>query len=109
MRDDDVDERPIITSGDELALLGAFFAAKPGYTASDVIDHLLSLSIASNGQLNGSNGHAAATNGHVALNGHHANGNGVASNGNGVASNGNGSSNGNGVGHPAQVHSKVIA
>ena len=110
VRDDDVDERPIITSGDELALLGAFFSAKPGYTASDVIDHLLSLSVASNGQLNGSNGHVAATNGRASLNGHHANGNGVAHNGNGVAANGNGaSSNGNGVGHPAQVHSKVIA
>ena len=39
----------------------AILRAKPGYTASDVIDHLLSLPIASNGHLNGSNGHVAAT------------------------------------------------
>lgn len=90
VRDDDVDERPIITSGDEVALLGAFFRARPDYTAGDVIDHLLSLHV-------GSNGHVAGSNGHVAgLNGHHSNGNGASSNGTGMA-------------NPAQVHSKVIA
>ena len=107
VRDDDVDERPIITSGDELALLGAFFRARPDYTAGDVIEHLLSLYAAgSNGNGHASsNGHAAmngSANGHVesighavSLNGHHANGNGA--------------TNGTGVATPAQVHSRVIA
>ena len=104
VREDDVDEMPIITSGDELALLAPFFNARPDYTASDVIDHLLSLTIASNG-------HVATTNGHVSLNGHHANGNGVHhTNGNGVHVNGNGvHANGNGVGHPVHEHEKVKA
>lgn len=92
VRDDDVDERPILTSGDELACLGAFFQARPAYTAADVIEHLLSLYRTSNG--NGS------SNGHVAgRNGHHSNGNGT--NGNGAR--------GNGVATPAQIHSRVIA
>ena len=96
VRDDDVDERPIITSGDEIALLGTFFRKHGEYTAGDVIEHLLSLYGSSNGN-GSSNGHVE-TNGHaVSLNGHHANGNG------------NGSANGNGVATPAQVHSKVIA
>ncbi len=95
MRDDDEDERPLLTSGDELAFLGEFFRARPGYTAGDVIEHLLSLYGGSNGH-GSSNGHVASSNGHLSsLNGHHANGNGVSSNGNGVA-------------HPPQV-SKVIA
>ena len=99
VRDDDDDERPLITSGDELALLGEFFTANPAYTANDVIDHLLSLHHLSNGNGNGQlNGHASSNgNGHLSsLNGHHSNGNGA-------------SSNGNGVHHPAQIPSKVIA
>lgn len=57
VRPDDVDEQPLLTSGDDLACLGAFFRDRPGYTAADVIDHLLH-----GGQHNG-NGvapHAAA-------------------------------------------------
>jgi hypothetical protein len=113
VRDDDADERPIITSGDELACLGAFFRERQRYSAGDVIEHLLSFHVASNGH--------AASNGHGSLNG---NGNGHGSlNGNGhrvvtpaeLASlnghhaNGNGSSNGNGAADPSQVHSRVIA
>jgi hypothetical protein len=41
VRPDDVDERPLLTSGDDLACLGAFFRARPVYTAADVIEHLL--------------------------------------------------------------------
>ena len=125
VRHDDVDERPIITSGDELALLGAFFSARGQYTAADVIEHLLSLHVASNGAT-ATNGNGSA-NGHVSLNGHGslnglsphvANGiaasNGAApSNGhaieNGHHGNGNGSANGNGVTRPAQVHSSQTA
>lgn len=88
VRDGGVEEMPIITSGDELACLGAFFRSHPAYTASDVIAHLLSLSGTSD---------VASSNG-TSLNGHHANGNG-----NGV------SSNGHGVATPAQLHSRVIA
>lgn len=91
VRDDDVDELPIITSGDEVALLGAFFRARPDYTAADVIEHLLSLSGSTNGNGTHSNGNGSS------LNGHHLNGNG------------NGASNGNGVAIPAQVPSRVIA
>jgi hypothetical protein len=82
VRDDDEDERPLITSGDELAVLGDFFRSKSEYTAGDVLDHLLSLHVASNGHATSNgNGH-----GHLSsLNGHHSNGNGVSSNGNGLA------------------------
>ena len=52
VRPDDVDEQPLLTSGDELAFLGAFFRSRPVYTAADVIDHLLSGSH-SNGSQNG--------------------------------------------------------
>jgi NAD(P)H-dependent flavin oxidoreductase YrpB (nitropropane dioxygenase family) len=90
VRDDDEDERPLLTSGDELMFLGEFFRVRPAYTAGDVIEHLLSYQASSNGNGAGSNGHGSS------LNGHHANGNGVASNGNGVAT-------------PAQVHSRVTA
>jgi NAD(P)H-dependent flavin oxidoreductase YrpB (nitropropane dioxygenase family) len=85
VRDDDEDERPLLTSGDELACLGEFFRARPGYTAGDVIEHLLSLYGGSNGH-GSSNGHVASSNGHLSsLNGHHANGNGASPNGNGSA------------------------
>jgi NAD(P)H-dependent flavin oxidoreductase YrpB (nitropropane dioxygenase family) len=90
VRDDDEDERALLTSGDELMFLGEFFRARPAYTAADVIEHLLSYQASSNGNGAGSNGHVSG------LNGHHANGNGVASNGKGVAT-------------PAQVHSRIIA
>jgi NAD(P)H-dependent flavin oxidoreductase YrpB (nitropropane dioxygenase family) len=103
VRHDDVDERPLLTSGDELACLGAFFRAHPEYTAGDVIEHLLSLYGGSNG--NGSNGHVArngSSNGHAApsgrvpaLTGHQANG--------------NGSGHADGVADPAQGHSRVTA
>ena len=110
VRDEGVEELPIITSGDEVALLGKFFQARPDYTASDVIEHLLSLQHVSNGQV-ASNGNGASHNGH------HANGNGVLTNGNGVGSatngvlvNGNGTNgNGHGVADPAHPHSRVIA
>jgi NAD(P)H-dependent flavin oxidoreductase YrpB (nitropropane dioxygenase family) len=92
VRDGGIDELPILTSGDELALLGAFFRQRPEYTASDVIQHLLSLS---------ANVQVSANGNGVSMNGHHHNGNG-----NGVASNGNG--NGQSVAIPA-LHSKVIA
>jgi NAD(P)H-dependent flavin oxidoreductase YrpB (nitropropane dioxygenase family) len=100
VRDDDEDERPIITSGDEIALLAPFFRSRPDYTAADVIEHLLSY-------LPSSNGHTlAATNGNGAYhsNGHGSNGNGVAPDGNGVSSNGHGvSSNGHGAGNGTVV------
>ena len=104
VRVDDVDERPIITSGDELEHLGAFFRARPDYTAADVIEHLLSLSGRHAGQV-ASNGHAASNGngsspGHGVLNG---------SNETGHHSNGNGSGNGKGIADPAQVRSRVIA
>jgi hypothetical protein len=75
----------------------SFFRARPGYTAGDVIEHLLSLYGGSNGH-GSSNGHVATNgNGHLSsLNGHHANGNGASTNGNGVA-------------HLPQVPAKVIA
>jgi nitronate monooxygenase len=107
IRDGGIEEMPIITSGDELACLGAFFRQRPDYTASDVIDHLLSLNHASNGHV-ASNGNG---------NGHHANGNGVLTNGNGVVSSTNSvlvaangaNGNGHGVAGPAQVHSRITA
>jgi nitronate monooxygenase len=112
VRNDDVDERPIITSGDELACLGAFFRERPHYTAGDVIEHLLSLHVASNGHV-AANG-AASSNGHGSLNGHHESNGHAPINGqvallNGHHANGNGSANGKGVANPAQVHSRVIA
>jgi NAD(P)H-dependent flavin oxidoreductase YrpB (nitropropane dioxygenase family) len=33
-------ELPLVTSGDDLLALGAFFAERPGYTAADVVAHL---------------------------------------------------------------------
>jgi len=112
VRNDDVDERPIITSGDELACLGAFFRERPQYSAGDVIEHLLSLHVSSNGYV-AANG-AASSNGHGSLNGHyetngHAPVNGQVALLNGHHANGNGSANGNGVANPAHVHSRVIA
>jgi NAD(P)H-dependent flavin oxidoreductase YrpB (nitropropane dioxygenase family) len=55
VRPDDVDERPLLTSGDELACLGAFFRSRPQYTAADVVDHLLGVShtVSLNGHQNG--------------------------------------------------------
>ena len=111
VREDDVDERPLITSGDELACLGSFFAAHGAYTAADVIEHLLSLDVSSNGHS------AYASNGHGAANGNGAHAV-LATNGhpspdgnterlNGHERNGNGSSNGHRV--TAQVHPKVTA
>ena len=103
VRDDDADERPIITSGDELEHLGAFFRARPDYTAADVIEHLLSLHVSATGHV-ASNGHAA-TNGNGSSNGH-----GILNGaGHSGHSNGNGSAHGNGVADPAQVHSPVVA
>ena len=76
VRADDVDEMPLLTSGDELACLGAFFRANPGYTAADVITHLLSLRVAGNGHVTvHTNGQSPAH----ALNGVSANGNGSGS------------------------------
>jgi nitronate monooxygenase len=94
VRDDDEDERALLTSGDELAVLAPFFNTHPDYTAADVIEYLLSYQAAAN-----SNGaHGSNGNGHGSLNGHgaHGNGNGAATNGSGVTT-------------PAQVHSRVIA
>ena len=95
--------------------LGAFFRERQRYTAGDVLDHLLSLHVASNGHAT-SNGHGSPNgngngNGHGSLNG---NGNQVVTPAelvtlNGHHANGNGSSNGNGVANPSQVHSRVIA
>jgi NAD(P)H-dependent flavin oxidoreductase YrpB (nitropropane dioxygenase family) len=81
VRDGGIDEMPIITSGDELALLGAFFRERPDYTASDVITHLMSLHEAPYTAM-------AASNGHGSANGHYANGNGHAANGNATGGNG---------------------
>lgn len=118
VRDDDVDEMPLVTSGDELASLGAFFRARPNYTAADVIDHLLSLHVRSNGHaassgtahLNGHgsiNGHATTVPSHSAfVNGTHANGDESGGNG---ASNGSGVADTPGVPSPAQVHSRFPA
>ncbi|MBX6365843.1 MAG: nitronate monooxygenase [Gemmatimonadetes bacterium] len=39
---DDGPERPILTSGDDLARLGAFLAGRDHYTADDALDYLLS-------------------------------------------------------------------
>lgn len=76
---EDVDEQPLLTSGDDLACLGAWFRANPGYTAADAIEFLLHGNSASL---------AAGTNGNGT---YHANGNGVHANGNGVHhANGNG-------------------
>lgn len=114
VRDDDVDERPLITSGDELACLGAFFRERQRYTAGDVIEHLLGLHVASNGHAT-SNGHGAmnghGTNGHGSLNGngHHVVANGETAAVNGDHADGNGSANGNGGANASQVHSRVIA
>lgn len=95
VRDDDDDERPIITSGDEVALLAPFFRSHPDYTASDVIDHLLGVTASAAGAAEG-NGHGLhASNGH-GPDGH------AAANGNGVAP-------GHGAGHPPQVHSPSSA
>ena len=118
VRDDDADERPIITSGDELALLGAFFREHQRYTAGDVIEHLLSLHVGrignghgstnGHGSLNG-NGHRVVTTGElVSLNGRHANGTRSrsahdaedADPADAVERNGNGSANGHGPGEP---------
>jgi nitronate monooxygenase len=110
VRDGGVEELPIITSGDEVALLGAFFRARPDYTAGDVIEHLLSLSHENNGH-GPSNGNGEMPSDHHANgNGVHANGNGVAAGTSGVHVNGNGA-NGNGhvVPGPAPLQSKVIA
>jgi hypothetical protein len=101
VRDDDVDERPIITSGDELALLGEFFRAAPHYTAGDVIDHLLRQPISSNG--NGASNGSAHSNGNGSSNGRGSLKGLVTVAGNGAPANGNG--NGHGVPSPAQVHS----
>jgi NAD(P)H-dependent flavin oxidoreductase YrpB (nitropropane dioxygenase family) len=109
VRNDDVDERPLLTSGDELACLGAFFRAHPEYTAGDVIEHLLSLYGGSNG--NGSNGNGSS-NGHVAQNGSsngHAAPNGRVPALTGHQANGNGSGHANGVADPAQGPSRVTA
>ena len=38
---DDGDERPLITSGDDVASIAALLRGRDGYTAADVIDHLL--------------------------------------------------------------------
>jgi hypothetical protein len=102
VRLDDVDERPIITSGDEIALLSTFFQAHGEYSAGDVIDHLLSLYAGSAEHVD------AAANGHgtPGSNGHGPNGNG--SNGNGVHHH-QGNGNGNGVTIPPQVHSRILA
>lgn len=80
VRDDDDDERPIITSGDEIALLGPFFRRHPNYTAGDVIDHLLGHRIHANGQAHTLNGNgASARNGHAGpVNGESAAGGAVA-------------------------------
>lgn len=91
VREDDVDERPLLTSGDELACLGDFFRARPHYTASDVVDHLLSRRVALQGR------HATA------VNGHGPDGPGGASNGNGAATAGSARPG------AAQVHSRVPA
>ena len=70
VRPEGVDEQPLLTSGDDLACLGAFFRSRPDYTASDVVDHLLHG--CSTALLNGNGHHAAASNG-TAQNGVHAN------------------------------------
>lgn len=78
-RPEDVDEQPLLTSGDDLACLGAWFRAKRDYTAADVIEHLLHGSSSSLVSANGNGAHRANGNG-VYANGngvHHANGNGV--------------------------------
>jgi hypothetical protein len=72
-RPEGVDEQPLLTSGDDLACLGAFFRARPDYTASDVVDHLLHG--CSEALLNGRGIHASANG--AGSNGHSANGNGV--------------------------------
>jgi NAD(P)H-dependent flavin oxidoreductase YrpB (nitropropane dioxygenase family) len=41
-RRDEVDEKPLVTSGDDLVLLDAFLRGRQEYTAADVITHLLS-------------------------------------------------------------------
>jgi nitronate monooxygenase len=108
VRDDDVDERPLITSGDELEHLGAFFRARPDYTAADVIEHLLSLHVRSNGHVasNGSANGQASSNGNGSSNTH---GVLIDASTKGHPANGNGSTNGDGVADPAQVHSPALA
>ncbi len=65
VRPDDVDEQPLLTSGDDLACLGAFFQSRPGYTAADVIDHLLTgVPDASRLETNGSGHHLNGSAGH---------------------------------------------
>jgi hypothetical protein len=82
VRPEEVDEQPLLTSGDDLACLGAFFRARPDYTASDVVEHLLHG--CSTALLNGGGIHAAAggtgSNGH-GPNGHGPNGHGAGGNG----------------------------
>jgi len=71
VRPDDVDEGPLLTSGDDLACLGAFFRAHPAYTAADVIAHLMTG--LQDAQRNGTHAHHATANGNGAhLNGKHA-------------------------------------
>jgi hypothetical protein len=42
LRTDSMLEEPaLVTSGDDLTTLAAFFAAHPGYTAADVVDYLV--------------------------------------------------------------------
>jgi hypothetical protein len=42
VRDGGEVERPLLTSGDDLALIGRFASGRTEYSASDVIDFLLS-------------------------------------------------------------------
>ncbi|MFO7587938.1 MAG: nitronate monooxygenase [Gemmatimonadota bacterium] len=41
VRSDDVVEQPLLTSGDDVRILGSFLAGRRSYTAADVIDYLL--------------------------------------------------------------------
>lgn len=42
LREEDVEEQPLLTSGDDIRILGEFLAGRRSYSASDVLDYLLS-------------------------------------------------------------------
>jgi nitronate monooxygenase len=48
VRDGDI-ERPILTSGDDLKIIGRFLKGRPGYSSSDVLEYLLAGVVAERG------------------------------------------------------------